>query len=185
MAPPDGWWPVAALSDGLLFQGDGTLELWDPATERFVDTLPGPFPVATWNNRLVSCDQCDEIHLIDIDEHTDRIVTTPPGIKTISGYGGAFSPDGRSAAVPGYDTAGHITDETAVSVVLIDFVTGSARVIPDSRRDEWTNPQLAWADEWLFYADNGDFWAYQVRGESIYRRLGVEIGGPYYGMAAL
>jgi len=78
--PPNGRWPVAAIDDGLLFQGESKLDLWDPATESFLAQLPGPFPAATWGNRVVSCVECDELYLIDRDADTQRTVLPPDGV---------------------------------------------------------------------------------------------------------
>ena len=129
VVPPDGRWPTAAVEEGLLFQGDEELELWDPRTGRFIDSFPGPFPVATWRNRLVTCQQCDQLHLIDLEAGTDRVVELPLGVATVDGYGGTFSDDGRYAAVIGYDTESPINPND-ISVVLVDFDTGT--VTPNS-----------------------------------------------------
>jgi hypothetical protein len=184
VTPPDGRWPVGAVSDGLLFQGEATLELWDPTTEIFVDSLPGPFPVATWRNRIVSCGDCDQLHLIDLDAGTQRIVSVPEGVAAVDGYGGVFSPDGRYVAVPGYDTPGDI-DQSAVSLVLIDFDTATATVVPGSRQAQWDYPQAAWSSdsEWVFFSNGGQLLAYEPDDDSAYR-VAVELNGPYYGMAA-
>lgn len=183
--PPNGMWPTGAVTSGLLFQGETTLELWDPATQTMVDSFPGPFPVATWGNRIVSCGNCDELHLIDLDADTRRIVSVPEGVAAVDGYGGAFSPDGRYVAVPASDTAGPITDDTAVSVVLVDFETATARIVPGSRQTQWDYPQVAWSSdsEWIFSSNGGQLLAYRPSDDTAYR-VAVELKGPYYGMAA-
>ena len=103
---PDGRWPVAADDDGLIFQGEEVLDVWDPETQEFVETLPGPFPVAVWRNRIVTCGPCDQLNLIDLEADTLRTIDVPVGVASVDGYGGAFSPDGRYVAVPGFLTMG-------------------------------------------------------------------------------
>ncbi|MGH9895255.1 MAG: hypothetical protein ACREA0_25375, partial [bacterium] len=130
LVPPDGRWPVVAVDDGLVFQGDDVLEIWDPESHVFVETLPGPFPVAASGNRLVTCGQCDQLHLINLDADTRRTIDVPVGVASVNGYGGAFSPDGRYVAVTARLTGGPITSDTQLAVVLVDFEAGTASVIP-------------------------------------------------------
>lgn len=192
MVPPDGRWPVAAVDDGLVFQGDDVLEIWDPDSQEFLETFPGPFPVAAWRNRLVTCTQCDQLHLIDLGADTRRTIDVPIGVAWVNGYDGAFSPDGRYVAVPGGLTGGPLTPETELVVVLVDFEAGTATVIPGTlTQNRFTFPRVAWSSdgEWLFMGpfaadgDQGELRAYRPGDETAYR-VPIEVENEYFGMAA-
>ncbi|MCI0426276.1 MAG: hypothetical protein L0Z47_10615 [Actinobacteria bacterium] len=191
VSPPDGRWPVVALDDGLVFQVDQVLEVWDPTTQQFVETLPGPFPVAAWGNRIVACWQCDQLDLVDLDAGTTRTIEVPVGVAAVDGYGGAFSPDGRYVAVAGRLTRGPLAAESRVVLVLIDFESGTASVVPGipSNLDDY--PQVAWSTngDWLFFSvggletGTGQLYAYQPGDDTAYK-VPVVLDRPYYGMAA-
>jgi hypothetical protein len=190
--PPDGRWPVAAVEDGLVFQGDDILEIWDPDSEEFVGTLPGPFPIATWGNRLVTCTQCDQVVLVNLDADTRRTVELPVGVASVDGYGGSFSPDGRLVAVPALLSPGPITSETEVATVLIDFEAGTTSIIPGSLTVNRTSLQhVAWNQDgdWLFIGPvygaqgKGHVLAYQPGADTAYRIPAV-LEGEYYAMVA-
>lgn len=202
VAPPDGRWPVAALDDGLVFQGDDVLEVWDPETQEFVATLPGPFPVAAWGNRIVTCgqelvgdvvvDECGQLELIDLDADTRRTIDVPIGVVSVDGYGGAFSPDSRYVAVPGRLTELPITESTELVVVLVDFVAGESTVIPGTyTTNRVAFPRVAWSSdgEWLLMgpfageSDIGELRAYRPDDETAYR-IPVAVENGYFGMAA-
>lgn len=191
VAPPDGRWPVAALDDGLVFQGDQVLEVWDPNTQQFVDTLPGPFPVAARGNRIVTCGQCDQLDLIDLDADTARTIEVPVGVASVDGYGGAFSPDGRYVAVAGRLTRGPLTAESRVVLVLIDFESGTASVVPGMPPMPDDYPQVVWTTngDWLFYSvgshedETGRLFAFRPGDQTGYQ-VPVILGRPYYGMAS-
>jgi hypothetical protein len=97
--PPGGRWPVATTKTALAFQVSGGLEVWDPVTGKVLRQLSGVFPVATYGG-------------------------PPPGTYRFDPYEGAFSPDGRSIAVP----VG--TDPKAASqkwqLALVDIGAGTA-----------------------------------------------------------
>lgn len=201
VAPPEGRWPVAAVADGLVFQGDDVLEIWDPNTQEFVATLPGPFPVAAWGNRLVTCGQelvgdvvveeCGHLDLIELDANTQRTIEVPRGVVSVDGYGGAFSPDGRYVAVPGRLSEPPITDQTELVVVLVDFDTGESSVIPGTlTKNRFGFPGVAWSSDgqWVFMGpfmvddDSGDLRAYRLGDETAYR-IPIEVENEYFGMA--
>lgn len=193
ISPPDGRWPVAAVDDGLVFQGDDVLEIWDPETLEFVETLPGPFPVAVWRNRIVACGlQCDQLELVDLDAGSRRSIGLPEGVASVEGYGGAFSPDGRYVAVPGFLTEGPLTLETELAVVLVDFDTGEVSVIPGTlTQNRFTFPFMAWGSEgeWLvmgpFNVDEAgaDLRVFRPGDASAYR-VPTRVENEYFGMAA-
>ncbi|HLF43566.1 MAG TPA: SigE family RNA polymerase sigma factor [Acidimicrobiia bacterium] len=187
---PGGRWPVGALAAGLLFQGDSNLEVWDPVTQSLVENLPAPFPVAMWHNRIAICGSCSQLELFDLDADTHFVVDAPVESMRFHGYGGAFSPDGRSIAVPTHPNAAPITADTPVAVTLIEFGNGSTRIVPGSQQDQQSYPQVAWSPdgEWVFFyngaapAGTGQLIAYRPGDESAYR-VAVDLDGPYYGMA--
>lgn len=190
--PPDGRWPVGAVNDGLLFQGDQALEVWDVEAREFTAILPGLFPVATWQNRIVSCIECDGLELIDLDTDTRLTLDLPPDVAYVASYGGAFAPDGRYVAVPGFLTSEESATETAgVGVVLVDFETGNASLVPGMSHAQKAYPQLAWSPdgEWLFYsvgafyAETGQLFAFHPGDPTAYS-VPVVLDGQYYGMAA-
>ena len=179
------------------------LEIWDPETQKFVATLPGPFPVAAWGNRIVTCgqelvgdvvvDECSQLELVDLDADTQRTIDVPDGVAYVDGYGGAFSKDGRHVAVPGFLTDDRpLTPETELVVVLVDFDTGEASVIPGTlTTNRFAFPRVAWssADEWLFMgpfaseSDAGELRAYRPGDKTAYR-ISIEVENEYFGMAA-
>lgn len=202
VAPPGGRWPVAAVADGLVFQGDDVLEVWDPETQEFVATLPGPFPVAVWGNRIVTCgqellgdvvvDECSQVNLIDLDADTRRTIDVPAGVVSVDGYGGAFSPDGRHVAVPGRLTAPPITESTELVVILVDFDAGESSVIPGTQtKNRFAFPGVAWSSdgEWLIMgpftneSNIAELRAYRPGDETAYR-IPIEVENEIFGLAA-
>ncbi|MEX2623010.1 MAG: hypothetical protein WD651_04735 [Acidimicrobiia bacterium] len=183
--PPDGSWPVGAVADGLMFQSDTDLALWDPVSRSLVDSFPGPFPVATWNNRLVTCAACDEVHLIDLDTGQSRTIDIPEDVGAVDGYGGAFSPDGRYVAVPAARLNDGVTSNSPVGVVIIDFDLATTTFVPGTRQSSWDYPRVAWNSdgEWLFFSNGDQLLAYRP-GDDSARTVAVELDGPYYGLAA-
>ena len=187
VAPPNGWWPIAAVLDGLLFQTDDSLLLWDPTTGEDLRTLPGPFPVATWGNRIASCTSpCDQIQLTDLDTNTETVIAAPEGVEWFDGYGGAFSPDGRYLAVVAAGSTGDsgVGPWTQSMAVIIDVASGSAAVVEGSRQTGWDYPHVAWTEdsEWLLFANGPDLLAYQPGTDTAYI---VDVQLPrHIGMAA-
>jgi hypothetical protein len=191
VAPPEGRRPLAAVDDGLVFQEDDLLEIWDPRTREFVETLPGPFPVAAWGNRIVTCGQCDQLQLVDLDADTQRTIDIPTGVASVSANG-VFSPDGRYMAMPGFLTEGPLTTDTELVVVLVDFETGEASVIPGTlTKNRFAFPGIAWSPDgqWVFMGpftvddDSGEVRAYRPNDETAYR-IPIEVENEYFGMAA-
>jgi hypothetical protein len=152
--PPS--WPLAALQSGLVLQAKTALQLWDPATGRIKQRLPGVFPVAARDWRLISCAAgCRVLHLTNTLTGTRAVIAPPPGARFTESYDGAFSPDGRLAAVPASDRHGK------PRVAIVDLAQRSATLVrgPGLARDYRL---LAWASSgWLFYnAGRGRIAAY-------------------------
>lgn len=107
--PPDGAWPYAELTDGLLFQGPGPIRLWDPDTERTLRTYPwqqigdmGPVS----GDLLASCvESCEPLILTDFATGEQRRIAAPEGLAFVAPEA-TFSPDGTTLAVPVKEAGG-------------------------------------------------------------------------------
>lgn len=107
--PPDGAWPYAELTGGLLFQGPGPIRLWDPDTEHTVRTYSwqqigdmGPVD----GDLLASCfESCEELILTDFAGGGQRRVRAPDGLAFVA-FEAMFSPNGATLAVPVIDAGG-------------------------------------------------------------------------------
>lgn len=138
LAPPGR--PVAAVTDGVVLQsGDDSLVVWDARSDEVRRRLPGSFPIAAAGNILAWCARpCRSLHVTDVATGEDQEVLAPDG-TTFLGYEGAFSPDGRTIAVP-LIAAGRDGSST---VALVDAEDGDVRTIPGARLSELGH--LAWA----------------------------------------
>jgi hypothetical protein len=138
-------WPLAALRSGLVLQAN-TLELWDPATGRIAERLPGVFPVAARDWRLISCAAgCRGLHLTDTLTGSRTVIAPPPGARFTESYDGAFSPDGTLVATTARDRRG------TPRVAIVDLAQHSAMLVrgPRLARDYQL---MAWSSGgWLFY----------------------------------
>ena len=186
---PGGRWPVAAVRDGLLFETTDALELWDPISQTLLGSVPGPFAVAIWENRIASCTLCTDLHLIDLDAGTDRIVNPTDEWFGFFGFDGAFSPDGRLVAVSVFDRRGPWTADTMFGIALIDFEAGTATTIPGSQFHGGLPADLSWNSDgqWLFANTAEEILAYQPGDDTAYRiPVELEAGfyGRFFGMAA-
>jgi len=152
--PPS--WPLAALRSGLVLQRD-TLELWDPATGMINRRLPGVFPVAARDWRLVSCATgCAVLYVTDTRSGARRTIRPGRGFRFVESYDGAFSQDGTHVAVPATARGG------ASRVALVDLTAATARVL-DGPPLAGDYPLMAWSSSgWLFYnAGRGRLAAYR------------------------
>jgi hypothetical protein len=100
--PAGGRWPVAAVSDGLLFERRaGGLDLWDPSRGRVIRTLPQAAAGPTRDNLLAWCDAAGRLHLTDVGSGAEQALVAPPeGFAAFACRQGEFGPDGRLLAVP-------------------------------------------------------------------------------------
>lgn len=188
---PEGRWPVAAIDDGVLLQGEDVLEIWDPGAQAFVGTAPGPFPVAAWHNRIVSCVACtDVLWLIDRDADTQRSIPLPDGFESVFGYGGAFSPDGRHVALLAFGSGD--AGDSLSAVVLVDFEAGTTSVVPGTWANHAGYSHVTWSSdgEWLFYnlgaykPNSGQLLAYRVGDDTAYLVPVVLDAAEYAGFAS-
>jgi hypothetical protein len=138
-------WPIAAVDDGLLVQGD-TLEVWQPDTGRTIRKLPGVFPVATRHLLSVSCaGDCPVLHVTNTRTGADLQIAPGSGFRFVESYDGAFSPDGKLVAVPATTGQG----QSRVAIIKIARHTATlVRGVPLAS----DYPLIAWASTgWLFY----------------------------------
>ena len=152
-------WPFAALRSGLVLQHT-TLELWDPATGRITQRLPGVFPVAARDWRVVSCAAgCRVLHVSDTRSGARTVIRPGRDFRFVESYDGAFSPDGKLVAVPAVGRRGE------PHVVLVDLARSVTTLVrgPHLARDYQL---LAWSSSgWLFYnAGRGRIAAYRPGG---------------------
>lgn len=185
-------WPMAAVEAGVLFQTESdSLGLWDADSQRFVQEISGTLSVSTFGNKLVTCDACDGLTLIDLDQGTEREVSLPVDVVFAGTSGGAFSPDGRFVAVVGYLTPAPFSSNTESVVLLVDFELGAASIVPGTdTQGGFPHGALAWSESgWLFvgplWVEEGtaDLLAYRPGQATAYRVPGVP-EGVYHGMAS-
>ena len=135
--PPDGAWPYAELTSGLLFQGPGSLRLWNPQSERTVRTYPwqeigdmGPVS----GDVLASCrESCEELILTDFAAGEQRRIRAPRGL-VFAAFQAAFSPDGATLAVPVLEAGGgwrsYSTHDRELALVSLEG--GETEIVADS-----------------------------------------------------
>jgi hypothetical protein len=184
--PPGGRWPVAAVEDDLVFQGDGGLFMWDPRTGTVVGRLPGDLPVAWQRSRLAWCaDACDEIHVTDRADGSDLVVSPPAGTVGFEALHGAFSPDGTTLAVALRLGGG---PEAPRQLGLIDVATGEVRAVDGTRVDtpyvfvDWSPSGRS------VYLTGGQIAARRIVGYVVGEPAGAAVPvrvGDFYGMAVV
>jgi hypothetical protein len=185
--PPGGRWPVAAVEEGLVFQYEDTLEVWDPRSGEIVRRLPGGFPLAWQGHRLAWCDaECQEAHITDFSSGRDQVIPLPPGIFHFQGYEGSFSPDGTRLALIG------LTDQRFPradgQLVVVDVETAEAEAVQGTVVQLGYNfVDWAGSGESVFITGGERFAQrqlieYRPKDDTV-RHLPVEIGD-FYDMAA-
>jgi len=186
VAPPQGRWPVAALNQGLVFQGErNTLLVWDWRTGTSVDRLPGQFPLAWHGDVLAWCGgECQLVHIRDFATGDEFSFPCPGGTFGFDGYTGAFSPDGQTLALA---LSLDFGSDSRRALALIDVETGALDVVDGTN----VEPGYVYVD----WSPSGD--AVFISGGSDHRQLieyrpaegeartiPVEVG-QFYGMAAI
>lgn len=185
--PPGGRWPVAAVEEGLVFQHEDTLEIWDPRSGEIVRRLPGVFPLAWQGHRLAWCDaQCQEAHITDFSSGEDRVIPLPQGIFHFQGYEGAFSPDGSLLALVGLTNPRF--NQSDLQLVLVQAETGESEAVQGTVVQPYYN-FVDWSPsgESVFITGGERFAQRQLieyrPKEDTVRLLPVEVGD-FYDMAA-
>lgn len=184
--PPGGRWPVAALEAGLAFQTpEGQLEVWDPRTGEVIRRLPGQFPVASYGNLLAWCaDACGTLHLTNVVTGEEVEITPPPGTYGFQGYAGAFSPNGKSIAVPVYADS-KLTNHWQLG--MVDVEAGTATRVEGTAVDGYVFVDWSPSGEMVFIssgqrAPERTIIEYRLSGD-VARPLPIQVGD-FYGMAA-
>ena len=130
---PNPRWPLGAVSDGLLLEGNGQVMIWDPRTDRVVHHLAFPAgllgPVG--GDVVTACvdTYCPVLRLIDVGTGRVRVARAPRG-TAFEPWGGVFAPDDGTIAVA-LRGAGRAATAPR-SLALIDVATGRVAVVPGS-----------------------------------------------------
>lgn len=126
--PPDRWHcPVGAVDQGVLFQDDEGLAVWDAESREVVSRLPGPFPADTNGSLVAWCEQncTGGLHLTDIGSGEDIVIEADDSFQFQETYDGDFSPDGSLLALP----VATDSSEQLRQVALVDVQARTARRI--------------------------------------------------------
>jgi hypothetical protein len=183
--PPQGRWPLAATSSGLVFESGGQLEVWDPLSGRVVRRLPGEFPVASHGDWLAWCrHRCERLHVTDVATGHEVVVRPPGDASGLAPYQGVFSPDGKLLAVP--VRTGSRPEAATWQLALVDVGAATATrikgaAVPDTVFVDWSA-----SGEAVFIAGGrqGAQRIFEYRLDTATtRRLPVEVGD-FFGMAA-
>jgi hypothetical protein len=127
---------AAALEDGLVFEGPGRTQVWDPRSGRTLRRMPEGFVLGVHDRRVAWCrGRCRSLRVTG--PGGELAVTLPAATQ-----GGAFSPDGSRVAAA---LAGG-------RIALVDLDRRSARLVPHARLG--TYEAMAWdrSGRWLFFA---------------------------------
>jgi hypothetical protein len=138
-------WPLAAVDDGLLVQGN-TLELWQPTSGRILRKLPGVFPVATYHQIAVTCQpRCPALHVTNTRTGSDLQIPPRSEFRFVESYDGAFSPGGKLVAVPAITHDGH------TRVAIVDMARRRATLLRGATLAR-AYTLMAWSSTgWLFF----------------------------------
>lgn len=141
--PPNGVWPAAAVSAGLLMHPHGDLVVWDPRTDDVVYRFPARGDLGPTHGDLVAwCELgCSELRVTDVTTGRETVIAPPRGFWKFRGWDGAFSPDGATIAVPVSAKGGG----KRVQLALVDVGRASVRAVPGTETDELFN-FVAWSD---------------------------------------
>lgn len=126
--PSDRWHcPMGAVNQGVLFQEDEGLVVWDAEAREVVSRLPGPFPADTHGNLVAWCEQnCrGGLHVTDIGSGEDIVIEADDSFQFQETYDGAFSPDGSLLALP----VATDNSEHPRQVAVVDVQARTARLI--------------------------------------------------------
>jgi hypothetical protein len=149
-------WMDAAVSAGVVMETKDGLIVWDPNSGSVVARIPGaPSAAATFDNTIVWCDSyCHpSMHFTDIITGNTSAVDPPPDYPFFYAWGGAFSPDGSTFAVPVW-SAPHGGPR---AMAVVDVSTGSVTgLVPGSATNEGCC-DLSWdsTGQRLYYASFG------------------------------
>jgi hypothetical protein len=126
--PPKRWHcPVGAVKQGVLFQDDEGLAVWDAESREVVSRLPGPFPADTHGDLVAWCEQnCrGGLHVTNIGSGEDIVIEADDSFQFQETYDGDFSPDGSLLALP----VATDNSEHPRQVALVDVQARTARLI--------------------------------------------------------
>jgi hypothetical protein len=140
--PPTPRWPLGVVREGLLLEGDESVLVWDPLADRIVRRLtisPGGLGPTSGDTVTWCTDSyCSTLQLIDLASGAKHDAQSPLH-ASFEPWEGAFSPDGRTIALPLRGAP-----ETPVELGLIDVATGRVAVVPGSEVPGGYN-MVAWS----------------------------------------
>jgi hypothetical protein len=142
---PNPRWPLGAVSDGLLLEGNGQVMVWDPRSGRVVHHLAFPAGLlgGAAGDVVAACvdNSCPVLRLIDIGSGRVAVARAPSGMA-FEPWAGAFSPDARLLALPLHRHGEQATTQRRLA--LIDVPTGRVAVVRESDVDAGYN-LVAWS----------------------------------------
>lgn len=190
--PPGGSWPERAVEDGLVLFSDGDWVVWDPRSDTVKFRLDAENIGPTHGNVLAWCDRsCGSVHFTDVATGSQNDVYPTDGFGAFDVASAAFSPDGRTLAVPVRSKAdvGEFDQSVELQLALVDVASGTANVVQGSRVTSGYN-FVEWASsgEYVFFAggrttEDRTIISYRV-GDETARQLPVNVGA-FYGVAAI
>lgn len=185
--PPQGAWPEAAVEAGIVLAPGGRRIVWDPETDRVVFRFPGPRGDLgpTHGNLVAWCAlRCVELHVTEVMSGADKVIRPPPGFRGFKAWDGAFSPDGRTIALPVWPAG----SRKQVHLALIDVAASSATPVAGTATDELFN-FVAWSatgSHVFFTGADGEsrtIFVYETATETA-RVVPAEVG-EFYGATAI
>ncbi len=138
--PPAGF-PAAAVPEGLAFENDGRLAIWDAGSDEVVERIPtrGGLAGAAGDETISLCDyeRGPELRLASIASGEILPVDTPANVAGVDCRAGEISPDGTMLAAPvvisDRPLAWPAVSRAPVALGIADLRTRRLTVVPGTR----------------------------------------------------
>lgn len=142
---PAGTYPVRAVADAVVLDGEPGLRLFNPERPREVRRIEAQSFLAAAGDQLAvtdPCDGCVRLRVIDVvDDAAEDVVADLSGLP----FHSAFSPDGRMLALWVSDGA-----EVNGGFQLVDLDTGVVQVVPGSTAGPYADVTWSSDGSWVF-----------------------------------